>query len=175
MLVTSDPSGAAGAGAGPLEQAGLGAADAVAPRVDVLGADVLGAGVIGVGVDLVHVPSFAEQLELAGSRFAGVFTPGERRDAADRAAGHGGGPGRHLAVRWAAKEALVTAWSASLFGEPPVMGDEALRQVEVVCDAWGRPRLRLLGAVARHLPDVRSHLSLTHDTDHALAYVLLTH
>ncbi|MEH3069119.1 MAG: holo-ACP synthase [Aeromicrobium erythreum] len=168
--MTSDPSGAADAGAGRVERAGLGAAEAVAPGVVVPGAVVL-----GVGVDLVHVPSFEQQLELAGSRFAGVFTPGERRDAADRAAGHGGGSGRHLAVRWAAKEALVKAWSASLFGEPPVMGDEALRQVEVVCDAWGRPRLRLLGAVATHLPDVEAHLSLTHDADHALAYVLLAH
>lgn len=173
--MTSDRSGAAAAGAGRVERAGLGAAEAVAPGVAVPEIVVSGAVVLGVGVDLVHVPSFEQQLELAGSRFAGVFTPGERRDVADRAAGHGGGSGRHLAVRWAAKEALVKAWSASLFGEPPVMGDEALRQVEVVCDAWGRPRLRLLGAVATHLLDVETHLSLTHDADHALAYVLLTH
>lgn len=157
--------GQAGVDRGAVEVAAVGTA-ALVPT---------GAGVLGVGVDLVHVPSFEQQLELAGSRFADVFTPGERRDAADRAAGHGGGPGRHLAVRWAAKEALVKAWSTSLFDEPPVMGDEALRQVEVVCDAWGRPRLRLLGAVATHLPDVEAHLSLTHDADHALAYVLLTH
>lgn len=133
-----------------------------------------GAAVLGVGVDLVHVPSFVAQLGQPGTRFAEVFTPGERRDAAERSAVHGGGPGRHLAARWAAKEAFVKAWSAMLFGEPPVTGDDALRQVEVVCDAWGRPRLRLLGDVAGLLPDVRPHLSLTHDGDHALAYLLLT-
>ncbi len=130
--------------------------------------------VLGIGVDLVHVPSFAEQLALPGSRFADVFTPGERRDAADGATRHAGGPARHLAARWAAKEALVKAWSASLFGSPPLMGDEALGQVEVVRDAWDRPRLRLHADVARHLAGLETHLSLSHDGDHAVAYVVLT-
>lgn len=133
-----------------------------------------GGAVVGVGVDLVHVPTFGEQLALPGSRFTAVFTPGERRDAAGRSATTGGTEDRHLAVRWAAKEALVKAWSASIFGTPPVMGDDALAQVEVVCDAWGRPRLRLHGDVARHLADHTPHVSLTHDGDHALAYVVLT-
>lgn len=129
---------------------------------------------LGVGVDLVHVPTFVDQLGLPGTRFADVFTPGERRDAAERSASHGGGEGRHLAARWAAKEAFVKAWSGSIFGEPPLMGDEALRLVEVVCDAWGRPRLRLHGEVAAHLPDVEAHVSLSHDGDHAIAYVVLS-
>lgn len=130
--------------------------------------------VLGVGVDLVHVPTFVDQLDLPGTRFADVFTPGERRDAAERAEQHGGGEGRHLAARWAAKEALVKAWSASLFGEPPPLGDEVLGLVEVVCDAWGRPRLRLHGAVAEHLAGLDPHVSLSHDGDHATAFVVLT-
>lgn len=121
---------------------------------------------LGVGTDLVHVPSFAEQLDRPGTRFARVFTPGERRDAADRPAS--------LAARWAAKEALVKAWSASIFGAPPVMGDEALELVEVVRDAWDRPRLRLHGDVARHLEGVETHVSLSHDGDYASAYVVLS-
>lgn len=124
--------------------------------------------VLGVGVDLVHVPSFAEQLEQPGSRFADVFAPGERRDVAAR-----GGHPRHWAARWAAREALVKAWSSAIHGHAPVMGDEALRQVEVVCDAWDRPRLHLHGAVAQHLAGVDVHLSLSHDGDHAMAYVVL--
>lgn len=121
--------------------------------------------VIGVGVDLVHVPSFAEQLARPGTGFAQVFTSGERRDAGDDAAS--------LAARWAAKEALVKAWSGSLHGSAPVMGDEALGLVEVAKDAWGRPRLRLHGEVAKHLAGVEAHLSLSHDADHAIAYVTL--
>ncbi|MBW9204577.1 holo-ACP synthase, partial [Mumia sp. zg.B17] len=42
--------------------------------------------VLGVGVDLVHVPSFGEQLAQPGTRFAELFTPGERGDAADGSA-----------------------------------------------------------------------------------------
>lgn len=124
-----------------------------------------GHGVIGIGTDLVHVPSFAGQLSQPGTRFAGVFTAAERRDAADRPAS--------LAVRWAAKEALVKAWSGSLYGSPPVMGDGALGLVEVVRDAWDRPRLRLHGEVAERLIDTRTLVSLSHDGDYALAYVAL--
>lgn len=153
--------------------AGLSAAVVADGAADVVLGAALVPEVLGVGVDLVHVPDFAEQLDRPGTRFASVFTPGERRDAAERAASTGGSPARHLAARWAAKEALVKAWSASIFGAPPVMGDEALAQVEVVCDAWGRPRLRLHADVAHHLAPLTPHVSLTHDGDHALAWVVL--
>lgn len=125
--------------------------------------------VLGVGVDLVHVPTFAEQLEVPGSRFAGLFTVGERADVAER-----GGHPRHWAVRWAAKEAVIKAWSSALFGSEPVMGDEALGQVETVTDVWGRPRVRLLGDVACHLDGCAVDVSLSHDGDHAIAYVVLS-
>jgi holo-[acyl-carrier protein] synthase len=125
--------------------------------------------VVGVGVDLVHVPGLAEQLARPGTRFAAVFTPGERADLLA-----GDGHPRRAAARWAAKEALVKAWSAMFFGEPPVMGEEALGQIETVSDGWGRPALRLHGEVARHLRDHDAHLSLSHDGDYAIAYVVLS-
>jgi holo-[acyl-carrier protein] synthase len=127
--------------------------------------------ILGVGVDLVHVPSFADQLDQPGSGFADVFTPGERRDANGRPTD----AARHLAVRWAAKEAVVKAWSASLYGTPPVMDDEALRLIEVVSDAWGRPRIRLHGEVAKHLEGCTVEISLSHDGDYATAYAVLHH
>ena len=125
--------------------------------------------VLGVGVDLVHVPSFADQLDQPGSEFAEVFTPGERRDANGRSTDSA----RHLAARWAAKEAVVKAWSSSLYGTAPVMDDEALRQIEVVLDAWGRPRIRLHGEVAKHLETCTVEISLSHDGDYATAYAVL--
>ena len=125
--------------------------------------------VAGVGVDLVHIPTFAEQMSLPGSRFNGLFTPGERSDVAER-----GGDARHWAARWAAKEAVIKAWSASLFGRPPVMGDEAIGQIETVTDLWGRPRIRVYGDVAQHLGDCAIHVSLSHDAEHAIAYVVLS-
>ncbi len=126
--------------------------------------------VLGVGVDLVHVPSFADQLDQPGSEFAEVFTPGEHRDASGRTTD----AARHLAARWAAKEAVVKAWSASMYGTAPVMGDEALRQIEVVPDAWGRPRIRLHGEVAKHLEGCALEVSLSHDGEYATAYVVLS-
>ncbi|MEH3033298.1 MAG: holo-ACP synthase [Aeromicrobium erythreum] len=130
--------------------------------------------VLGVGVDLVHVPSFVDQVEQPGSRMSGVFTPGERRDAQDRAPSLGGaGPARHLAARWAAKEAVVKAWSDALHGSPPVLGEHVHHLVELVQDAWGRPRIRLHGAVAEHLAGHELRVSLSHDGDYAIAYVVL--
>ena len=37
--------------------------------------------VVGVGIDVVGITAFAEQLDEPGTRFAQVFTPGERRAA----------------------------------------------------------------------------------------------
>lgn len=126
--------------------------------------------VVGVGVDLVHVPAFADQLAQPGSRFANVFTPGEQGDARDRPSD----VARHLAVRWAAKEAVIKAWSASIHGHPPVMDEHVHHLIEVILDAWNRPRIRLHGEVAEHLADHRIELSLSHDGDYATAFVVLS-
>ena len=92
-----------------------------------------------------------------------------RRDANTRSSR----PGRHFAARWAAKEALIKAWSASLFGHPPVLPEGIHRDIEVVSDAWGRPGIRLHGAVAEPLAGMSIHVSLTHDGDMAGAFVVL--
>lgn len=79
-----------------------------------------------------------------------------------------------LAARWAAKEAFVKAWSESQWGEPPVMDEHVHALIEVVRDAWGRPRIRLHGEVAKRLADVTVHVSLSHDGDYATALVTLS-
>ncbi|MET1036905.1 MAG: holo-ACP synthase [Aeromicrobium sp.] len=126
--------------------------------------------IAGIGVDLVHVPSFAAQLDQPGSRFEGVFLPGERSDARSRPSDSA----RHFAARWAAKEAVVKAWSASMFGDAPVMSEHVHHLIELVADAWGRPRIRLHGEVAKHLEGHSIEVSLSHDGDYAIAYVILS-
>lgn len=126
--------------------------------------------VVGVGVDLVHVPSFAEQLAQPGSRFVRAFTPGERGDARDRPSD----PARHLAGRWAAKEAVIKAWSASIHGQAPVTDENVHHLIEVVLDAWDRPRIRLHGEVATRLDGHAIEVSLSHDGDYAIAYIVLS-
>ena len=87
---------------------------------------------------------------------------------------------RHLAARWAAKEAVIKAWSAALYGAPPPIAPDLLRwsEIETLCDAWGRPTVRFGGEVARQIAatlgdDARWNVSLSHDGGSAIAFVVL--
>lgn len=126
-------------------------------------------GIVGVGIDLVSIPDFAEQVDQPGTVFSETFTPGERRDASDKSSS----AARHLAARWAAKEAVIKAWSGSRFAQRPVLREDIHRDIEVVTDMWGRPRVRLSGDIAKHLTDVIIHVSLTHEADTAAAVAIL--
>ena len=130
-------------------------------------------GIVGVGIDLVCIPEFAEQVDQPGTVFAETFTPGERRDAADKSSS----AARHLAARWAAKEAVIKAWSSTCFGHPEVIDPEHvdLREIEVRTDAWGRPAIRLHGEIAKSMAGYTVLVSLTHDSaaDVAAAFVVL--
>ncbi|AWH91681.1 holo-ACP synthase [Dietzia lutea] len=115
-------------------------------------------------------PSSPTSASPAASSPPGAVTP--RRDEDPLA--------RHLAARWAAKEAVVKAWSAALYGAPPPIAPDLLRwaEIETVCDAWGRPTVRLGGEVARQVAatlgeDVRWNVSLSHDGGSAIAFVVL--
>jgi len=122
--------------------------------------------IVGVGIDLVEVARLGRSLERHGERFARrVFTPAERRDCdgrADRV--------QALAARFAAKEAamkaLGTGWAAGV----------AFRQIEVVREPDGRPRLRLSGAARARfeaLGGAAAHVSLSHQPSVASAVVVL--
>ncbi len=128
---------------------------------------------VGVGIDAAGITAFAEQLAEPGTRFARAFTPGERRAARSGA----GSEAASLAARWAAKEAVIKAWSSTCFGHPEVI-DPAhvdLREIEVRTDAWGRPAIRLHGEIADSMADYTVLVSLTHDdaADVAAAFVVL--
>ena len=125
--------------------------------------------IVGVGIDLVSIPEFAEQVDQPGTVFAETFTPGERRDAADKSSV----AARHLAARWAAKEAVIKAWSGSRFAQRPMLPEAVYRDIEVITDMWGRPKVRLTGEIAYHLADVVIHVSLTHEGDTAAAVAIL--
>ena len=121
---------------------------------------------LGVGFDLVEVERIAKALDRTGERFERrVFTEDERSDCASRI-----DRVQALAARFAAKEAclkaLGTGWAEGL----------ALRQVEVVRAANGRPSIRLHGAARERAEriGVRTiHVSLTHQPGVAGAVVLL--
>lgn len=133
--------------------------------------------VLGVGIDVVDVVGFRTQLADSASGFVeATFTPGERRDA-ERPAGD---RAERLAARFAAKEAFVKAWSGARYGRPPAVATVDLRYVEVVLDGWGRPGLRLHGAVRDAVAALAGagrvdfQLSLSHDGGVATAIVVLS-
>lgn len=123
--------------------------------------------IVGVGLDLVDIPRVAELLASKGARAeARLFTAGELAYARARAE-----PARHLAARFAAKEAAFKA----------LAGSDAARgigwhDIEVANEWDGRPRLVLHGRAAERaaaLGVVRTHLTLTHADQVAGAVVVL--
>lgn len=132
-----------------------------------------------IGVDLVHVPSFSEQLHQVGSRFAsGVFSALETRVAKTKPETQ---RPAHLAGRWAAKEAFIKAWSQALYGRAPIIAPEELdwSEIEIRPDAHGRIQLGFRGRVHQALKECfgpnlpQPQLSISHDGDYAIAQCLL--
>ncbi|MFT7580500.1 MAG: holo-[acyl-carrier protein] synthase [Myxococcota bacterium] len=132
--------------------------------------------IAGIGVDIVDVVGFRAQLADPASSFVhGTFTAGEQADAKQRPSRDSA---RHLAARYAAKEAFIKAWSGSRWDQEPVLQHIDMRDIEVVCDRHGRPKLTLHGALRRAVEmttgaSPRHHLSLSHDGEAAVAYVVL--
>ena len=126
----------------------------------------LPAGGVGLrlGIDTVQVSAVEASLLAFGDRFLQrLFTAGE---IATCAATPARCPER-LAARFAAKEAAIKAFDLAEAGVD-------WRQIEVVSDAAGRPRLALHGraaALVRSLGAAEIALSLSHDGDQACAVV----
>jgi holo-[acyl-carrier protein] synthase len=107
---------------------------------------------LGVGIDLIEIERVERALERRPRLAERLFTPAELAYARERAR-----PGRHLAARFAAKEAVIKALGR---GVP-------LRQIEVV--SGEPPRLRLHGQAAELAGDTEIAISLTHSRDTAAA------
>ena len=125
-----------------------------------------------LGTDMVCISQFHQQLLDKASTFAEQsFTSLELRYAFQHSSGH---PERHLAARYAAKEAFIKAWSASRWGKPPLLSQVDLRQIEVRNDGYGRPSLFIAETLRHAVGDHQLQLSLSHDGDYALATVLFS-
>ena len=111
----------------------------------------------GVGIDLLEIDRLERALERHPRLAERVFTAAEREYAAARAR-----PGRHLAARFAAKEAVVKALGLS--------GGFGLREIEVL--AGEPPTVRLAGRAAEVAGDRRVEISLTHSRDNAAAVAI---
>jgi holo-[acyl-carrier protein] synthase len=123
--------------------------------------------VIGIGIDIVRIGRFAQAMARYRGRFLErLFTSAEREWFRRHHAAE-----RHLAARFAAKEAalkaLGTGWGQGV----------AWREVEVVGGGRQSASLVFLGrakAAADRLGIRRTLVSLSHDGDYAAAFVIAT-
>jgi holo-[acyl-carrier protein] synthase len=123
--------------------------------------------VIGVGVDIVEIPRLERSLAQFGDRFRDrVFTLREIEycEIVARKA-------ERYATRFAAKEAARKAIGAAT----PVKA-LAWRDVEIISSTEGAPQLEFHGQAAelvKRLGVVRAHVSLSHGSEQAIAFVVL--
>ncbi len=108
----------------------------------------------GLGIDLLEIRRLERVLERHPRLAERIFTDAERRYASGRAR-----PGRHLAARFAAKEAVVKALGLS--------GGLRLREIEVVAGA--PPTVRLSGRAAEAATGARLEISMSHSREYAAA------
>jgi holo-[acyl-carrier protein] synthase len=109
----------------------------------------------GIGIDLIEIERVERALERRPRLADRLFTPGELAYARERAR-----PGRHLAARFAAKEAVIKALGQ---GVP-------LREIEV--EAGEPPQVRLHGRAAEVAGDSDIAISLTHSRETAAAVAI---
>ena len=109
----------------------------------------------GLGIDLIEIDRVERALERRPGLADRLFTREELAYANDRAR-----PGRHLAARFAAKEAVIKALGRSV---PP-------REIEIV--SGKPPTVRLHGEAAKAAGEREIAISLTHSRDTAAAVAL---
>lgn len=110
--------------------------------------------IVGIGVDVVDLARFSATLERTPGVRGRLFTAAEATLSVES-----------LAARFAAKEALMKALRVP----------QALpwHDIEIVTDDVGAPDFRLSGAAAAQVGGHRAHLSLSHDTSVATAFVVV--
>lgn len=122
--------------------------------------------VIGAGIDLVEIARIEGALQKFGSRFLSrVFTDGEIYYAQSMKE-----PARHLAARFAAKEAVSKALGTGIGSAC------GWKDIEILRMDNGMPRAVLHAAgkgTAAGLGVSRIHISLTHTDTHAAAVAVL--
>ncbi len=122
--------------------------------------------IIGVGTDLVSVPRLRQAVLRRDRLLDRLFTEAEVAECRRRA-----DPAPHLAARFAAKEACLKALQIG-WG-----GGVRWREVEVAGAGREVPRLVLRGAAAARAAALgvrQTHLSLAHEGEYALAFVVAT-
>ena len=122
--------------------------------------------ILGIGTDIVNIKRIEEALEKFGDRFLHrILTENEVAEYAKSPQ-----PARLLAKRFAAKEAFSKAFGTGISAEV------GWHDVEISHDARGRPLIKTSPQLTARLAALNvsaSHLSLSDETDQALAFVVI--
>jgi len=121
--------------------------------------------IYGIGTDLVAVERVTALWQRHGERALDkLLAPAERSACAGSA-----DPGRFLAKRFAAKEALGKALGTGI--RAPVL----LPAITVIHDPLGKPTFSFSGALAAWVEERQlvAHLSISDELAHALAFVVV--
>jgi holo-[acyl-carrier protein] synthase len=110
-----------------------------------------------VGIDLIEIERVERALERRPHLAERLFTPAELAYAHERAR-----PGRHLAARFAAKEAVIKA-----------LGGHGAGPSQIEIEAGPPPQVRLHGRAAEVAGDRTLSVSLTHSRDTAAAIAIV--
>lgn len=121
--------------------------------------------IYGIGTDLVAIGRLADMWQRHGERvLEKLLAPDERADCRANA-----DPGRFLAKRFAAKEALGKALGTGI--RAPVL----LPSIVIVHDELGKPSFQFAEELASWIVARKlvCHLSLSDETDYAQAFVVV--
>ncbi|HMV86556.1 MAG TPA: holo-ACP synthase [Blastocatellia bacterium] len=126
--------------------------------------------VIGIGVDITDIKRIEDSLAEFGERFRNrVFTAGEIAYCEQFA--NAAAKAERYAARFAAKEAARKA-----LGAATPLKSLSWQEVEIISSTEGAPQLRFHGhaaALIEQLKITRAHVSLSHATQQAIAFVVL--
>jgi holo-[acyl-carrier protein] synthase len=122
--------------------------------------------ITGVGTDIVQIARIRKLRPSAVSR---ILTPLEEAYCRKHVAAD-----ERIAGRFAAKEAILKALGTGLGG------GVTWRQIEILPDEQGAPKAKFSGAVARKMKALANpqhathcHLSISHQGEYAVAFVVL--
>ena len=122
--------------------------------------------IYGIGVDIIKIERFKKVLERWGDRLCKrVFTPQELAICQSKAE-----PSRHLALRFAAKEAFLKALGRGMFQ------GIAWNDIEITNDPSGRPHMNVQGEAERLCREKgikEIFVSISHEAEYGVAQVLL--
>ena len=122
--------------------------------------------IYGIGVDIIQIERFEQALARWGDRLRErVFTSQELSICQKKARS-----GKHLALRFAAKEAFLKALGIGMFQ------GIAWQEIEITNDPLGRPRIGVRGEAEKICQEKgikEIFVSISHEAKYGVAHVLL--